>query len=136
MGEVSDRLVFLNCVTKIVSAYVATNTVSPERLLALIAETRIALSEPDVRKRKAKKAPAVLPEDSITDEYLICLEDGKKVKTLKRYIWRNFGLTPEQYRDRWGLPSGYPMVAPALSRQRSRTAKTIGLGYNRHKWAA
>jgi predicted transcriptional regulator len=74
--------------------------------------------------------PAVAVKKSITPEYIICLEDGKKLKMLKRYLRSNYNLTPEEYRAKWGLPADYPMVAPNYAAQRSEFAKKIGLGKN------
>lgn len=72
--------------------------------------------------------PAVPPKKSVTPDYIICLEDGKKLKMLKRHLKTAYGLTPEEYRERWGLPADYPMVAPSYTAQRRKLAKDIGLG--------
>jgi len=72
--------------------------------------------------------PVVSIKRSVTDDYIICLEDGKKFKSLKRHLRTSYGLSPEQYRAKWGLPADYPMVAPAYAAQRSKLAKAIGLG--------
>jgi len=88
----------------------------------------------DARAGTAAK-PAVPPEKSITSHYIICLEDGRKLKSLKRHLRTEHNLSPEEYREKWGLPSDYPMVAPAYSKDRSALAKQMGLGQQRRKSA-
>ena len=78
-----------------------------------------------------KQKPAVNPKKSVHDDYIICLEDGKKFKSLKRHLMTHYGLTPDQYREKWGLDSGYPMVAPNYAQARSQLAKKMGLGRKR-----
>lgn len=116
--------------TMIVSAFVAHNNVPAGDLPALIASTHAALgglgSEPEAPT--AALVPAVSVRKSITPNAIICLEDGKSFKTLKRHLSTKYGLTPEQYRAKWGLPSDYPMVAPGYAEARSALAKTMGLG--------
>ena len=116
----------------VVSAYVSNNSVPASDLPSLIAEVHSALGrvgtaapEP-VPVEKAK--PAVNPKRSVHDDYIICLEDGKKFKSLKRHIMTHYGLTPEQYREKWGLDPSYPMVAPNYAAARSQLAKKMGLG--------
>jgi predicted transcriptional regulator len=75
-----------------------------------------------------KSKPAISIAKSVTDDFIICLEDGKRLKMLKRYLRSNFGLSPEDYRKKWGLPADYPMVAPNYAKRRSEFAKQIGLG--------
>jgi predicted transcriptional regulator len=84
-----------------------------------------------VRDEHVEAKPAVNVKKSITPDYLICLEDGKKFKSLKRHLRTHFNLSPEQYRDKWGLPADYPMVAPNYATSRSRLAKNMGLGQKR-----
>ena len=115
--------------SEIVAAYVGNNSVSSKDLPDLIRLVHTALtelsnseSEPDQPK------PAVPVRKSISEHYLICLEDGKKFKSLKRHLRTAYDMTPEEYREKWGLPADYPMVAPGYSRQRSRLAKKMGLG--------
>lgn len=115
----------------IVSAYVGNNPVSSSDLPALIGEVHQALvnavaaaSEPPAPKHK----PAVSIKRSVTPDYLICLEDGLKFKSLKRHLRTYYGLSPEEYREKWGLPADYPMVAPNYAKTRSKLAKQIGLG--------
>ncbi|MEE8258726.1 MAG: MucR family transcriptional regulator [Sphingomonadales bacterium] len=120
----------LEMATKIVSGYVSKNPVSsadlPE-IIQAVHKTLIALSKTE-RSKLITQKPAVATEDSITDEYIICLEDGKKLKMLKRHLRSKFGLTPDQYRAKWNLPPSYPMVAPGYAIKRSQLAKEIGLG--------
>ena len=119
---------------QIVSAHVAHNNVAQTDLPALIAQVYSALTglgqaaEPEAPSRPE---PAVSIRKSVTPEFLICLEDGKKLKMLKRHLSSAYGMTPDQYRERWGLPADYPMVAPAYAQQRSTLAKAIGLGTRR-----
>lgn len=116
----------------IISAYVSNNSVTRDELLKLIASVYAALSgttptEAEPEKIAVAPRPAVPIKRSITDSHIICLEDGKKFKSLRRHL-ALLNLTPESYREKWGLPADYPMVAPAYSRQRAELAKRIGLG--------
>ncbi len=120
----------LEMATKIVSGYVSKNPVSSAELPEIIQavhKTLISLSKTERSKLLTQK-PAVATEDSITEDYIICLEDGKKLKMLKRHLRSKFGLTPDQYRAKWNLPPSYPMVAPGYAIKRSKLAKEIGLG--------
>jgi predicted transcriptional regulator len=116
--------------TNIVAAHVSNNSVVVADLPRLIREVHDTLAsvsgaggrEPD------RPAPAVAIKKSVTPDFIICLEDGKKLKMLKRHLKTAYNLTPEQYRERWGLSADYPMVAPSYAKQRSRLAKQIGLG--------
>jgi predicted transcriptional regulator len=116
---------------KIVSAYVSNNSVGASDLPHLISETHAALSRasggaaPVEREEQKPKVPV---KKSVMPDYLICLEDGKKFKSLKRHLRTHFNLTPEQYREKWNLPSDYPMVAPNYANSRSKLAKNMGLG--------
>ena len=113
----------------IVSAYVSNNSVQSNELANLIREVHSTLTalDKDAPNGEAKK-PAVAIKKSITDDFLICLEDGKKFKSLKRHLRSKYGLSPEEYREKWGLPYDYPMVAPSYARKRSELAKEMGLG--------
>jgi predicted transcriptional regulator len=119
----------------VVSAYVSNNSVPVADLSSLIGNVHAALAkmgaivqpEPVAEKQK----PAVNPKKSVTDAYIICLEDGKHFKSLKRHIMTHFGLTPEQYREKWDLDPTYPMVAPNYAKARSNLARTMGLGRKR-----
>jgi predicted transcriptional regulator len=128
-GSSDNDLIDLS--TEIVSAYVSHNALSVTDLPKLIADVHSALrglrsgtpSEPAEEQK-----PAVPVKKSIAADYLICLEDGKKFKSLKRHLRTHYNLSPEEYREKWGLPADYPMVAPNYSATRSRLAKDNGLG--------
>ncbi len=121
---------------EIVSAYVSNNSVPAAELAALLSDVHNAILRvsggPVVAPVEPSK-PAVSPKKSITDEYIICLEDGRKFKSLKRHLRTQFNLSPEQYREKWGLAADYPMVAPAYAKARSNLAKQMGLGQQRRK---
>jgi predicted transcriptional regulator len=123
---------------EIVAAYVGNNTVSSSELPALIASVHGALggvtSAAPVEVVEKQK-PAVPVRRSVNNDYIICLEDGQKFKSLKRHLMTHYNLTPEQYREKWDLPSDYPMVAPAYAEARSRLAKEMGLGQKRKRTA-
>jgi predicted transcriptional regulator len=117
--------------TEIVSAYVSHNSVSPNDLTRLIAEVHAALRNLNGGEAPApveELKPAVPVKKSIASDYIICLEDGKKFKSLKRHLRTHYNLSPEEYREKWGLPADYPMVAPSYSATRSKLAKDNGLG--------
>ncbi len=119
---------------KIVVAHVANNNVAASDLANLIEGVCAALaSAPSGAAAAAPPKPAVPIKKSITRNHIICLEDGKKLRMLKRYLRTRYDMTPGQYRERWGLPSDYPMVAPSYAAQRSALAKKIGLGTRRRK---
>ncbi|MBL4720853.1 MAG: MucR family transcriptional regulator [Alphaproteobacteria bacterium] len=118
---------------KVVSAYVGNNTVQPSSIPDVISNVYNAFSGLNGVKNGAVDAahnlrPAVPIKKSITPDYIVCLEDGKKLKMLKRHLRTTYSLTPDQYRSKWGLKPDYPMVAPNYSAQRSNFAKRIGLG--------
>ena len=119
----------LGLTAQIVAAHVSNNPVSPDALPSLIQEVYKTLSgvgrEPPEPERPQ---PAVSVKRSIFQDYIVCLEDGKKLKMLKRHLKTAYNMSPEQYRDRWGLAPDYPMVAPSYARHRSSLAKKIGLG--------
>ncbi len=120
---------------EIVSSHVANNSVAVGELPQLIEQvfgTLDSLSGAGADK-DARPEPAVPIKKSITPNYMICLEDGKKLKMLKRHLKTQYDMTPEEYRERWGLPSDYPMVAPNYADQRRELAKKIGLGRSRKK---
>ncbi len=130
---------FIELAAEIVSAYVSNNSVPAAELPSLISEVHAALHRvvsgiqiaPEVPAEPLK--PAVPLKKSITNEYIICLEDGKKFKSLKRHLRTQYNLSPEQYRERWGLAPDYPMVAPNYAAARSRLAKEMGLGQQRKR---
>lgn len=127
-----DRI--LELTAEIVSAHVANNSVAMADLPNLIKEVHATLASindvPEVEEEILQ--PAVPIKKSIQPDFIVCLEDGKKLKMLKRHLKTAYDMTPDDYRQRWGLPSDYPMVAPNYAKQRSELAKTIGLG-NRSK---
>lgn len=116
--------------TDIVSAYVSNSTVAPEGLADLITSVHTALTgmSSSAEPEPEPQAPAVPIRKSITPDYLISLEDGGRYKSLKRHLSTKYGMTPEQYRAKWGLPYDYPMVAPNYAKARSALAKSMGLG--------
>lgn len=124
----------LDLTVDIVSAYVANNQVAIASVVDLIRSVHGSLAElsnPKPIEANALPKPAVPIKKSVTPDYIICLEDGLKFKSLTRHLRTAFGLMPEEYREKWGLPGDYPMVAPNYSAQRSRLAKELGLGQNR-----
>ncbi|QEL27207.1 MucR family transcriptional regulator (plasmid) [Bosea sp. F3-2] len=135
MSEANAEIIDL--VAHIVSAYVSNNSVPAADLPALIATTHSAITglgkEPPAPTPAEKPAPAVSIKKSITADFLICLEDGKKFKSLKRHLRTAYDMTPDEYRAKWGLPPDYPMVAPAYAEARSNLAKSMGLGQQRRK---
>ena len=125
----SDEL--LKLASQIIAAYVSNNPVPVSELPGMIKSVHTTLgglSNGGINEALTTQKPAVPIKRSITTEYIICLEDGKKLKMLKRYLRSNYKLSPEQYRAKWGLPADYPMVAPNYAAQRSEFAKKIGLG--------
>jgi predicted transcriptional regulator len=125
---------FIELAADIVSAYVSNNSVAAADLPALIGDVHAALvrlgsgtapAAADILK------PAVPPKKSVTNDYIICLEDGKKFKSLKRHLRTQYNMTPDEYREKWGLPPDYPMVAPNYANARSELAKQMGLGQQR-----
>ena len=117
--------------TKIVSAYIGKNAMPSAELPALIDRVFQSLANVATGSAAAPKVrpePAVPVRRSVFADHIVCLEDGKKLKMLKRHLMTSYGLTPEAYRERWELPPNYPMVAPSYAEQRSTLAKTIGLG--------
>jgi predicted transcriptional regulator len=120
----------LRLVTEIVAAYVSKNTVPADELPAFIKSVHATLGgfALDGGVAAPQRAPAVPVKKSVTPDYIVCLEDGKKLKMLKRYLRARYGLTPEAYRAKWNLPGDYPMVAPSYAARRSAFAKQFGLG--------
>ncbi len=121
--------------TEIVAAYVAANLVAPQDLPTLIRTVHGALREVSgaapAPNLTAAQDPAVPIKKSISADYIVCLEDGKKFKSLKRHLRTRYSMTPDQYRAKWGLPHDYPMVAPNYAKERSNLAKRMGLGLSR-----
>src|SRR5687768_2730918 len=119
----------LSLTAEIVAAHVSNNTVPLADLPALIQQVFHTLSNIGTgAQEQPRPEPAVPIKKSVLPDYIVCLEDGKKLKMLKRHLKTAYNMTPEKYRERWGLPADYPMVAPNYAKQRSRLAKEIGLG--------
>jgi MucR family transcriptional regulator, transcriptional regulator of exopolysaccharide biosynthesis len=120
----------LQFASEIVAAYVSNNPLAVDELPAMIRTVHSVLAGlgDEQNTGQPQQGPAVSIAESVTDDHLICLEDGKKLKMLKRYLRSRYGLSPEEYRAKWGLPADYPMVAPNYAAQRSKLAKEIGLG--------
>lgn len=129
----ADLLIELTA--EIVAAYVSNNSVAANDLPNVISQVHAALGGTTmlVDEVVEKQKPAVTVRRSIQNDYLICLEDGQKYKSLKRHLMTHHGLTPEQYREKWELPADYPMVAPAYAEARSKLAKEMGLGQKRKR---
>lgn len=123
----------LEMTTSIVSAFLSNNAVQAIHIPDIISNVHGALVELNAQKASVlpRREPAVPISKSITNDYLICLEDGRKLKMLKRHLRSKYQLTPEEYRARWELPADYPMVAPNYAKRRSEFAKEIGLGRKR-----
>jgi predicted transcriptional regulator len=120
----------------IIAAYVSNNPTSRDDLPALIVEVHEALSKASNRlaaPEREELRPAVALKKSVTPDYIICLEDGKKFKSLKRHLRTHYNLSPEEYREKWSLPHDYPMVAPNYAAARSSLAKQMGLGTRKEK---
>lgn len=136
MANVADGLDLVEKTTRIVEAFVASNQVEIKELPNLIGEVHAALakiaSDAPAPERVAQK-PAVDPRKSVMPDYIVCLEDGKEFKSLKRHLRTQYSLSPEEYREKWNLPHDYPMVAPNYARARSELAKKMGLGTRRER---
>jgi len=136
MSDTTDATLYIELAADIVSAYVSNNAVAASDLPALLGDVHTALQR--VTKGEAEPAPeplkpAVPVRKSVAPDFIICLEDGKKFKSLKRHLRTQYNLTPEQYREKWGLPADYPMVAPNYAAARSALAKEMGLGQQRRR---
>jgi predicted transcriptional regulator len=128
---------YIELAADIVSAYVSNNPVPANELSSLIQEVHSALlrvtsGTPAPVSSEAQK-PAIAVKKSLNSDYIICLEDGKKFKSLKRHLRTQYNMSPEEYRDKWGLPPDYPMVAPNYAKARSNLAKQMGLGQQRRR---
>jgi predicted transcriptional regulator len=128
--EVQSKETLITLTSDIVAAHVSNNDVALSDLPDLITNVFGALANlgEQVEVEEVKPQPAVAVRNSIKPDYIVCLEDGKKLKMLKRYLRTNFNMSPEEYRARWGLPADYPMVAPNYAEKRRDLAKKIGLG--------
>ncbi len=130
MSDQAKQSELLSLTTNIVAAHVSNNSVAVTDLPMIIRDVYETLSNVGTtREREPERpSPAVPIKKSVTPEYIVCLEDGKKLKMLKRHLKTAYDMSPEDYRERWGLPADYPMVAPNYAKQRSKLAKQIGLG--------
>ncbi|MBL4854722.1 MAG: MucR family transcriptional regulator [Robiginitomaculum sp.] len=124
-----DKENLLELTTDLVAAYVSNNTIEPDALPGLISSVYQALEQTMLEEETAEKpVPAVPIDQSVGDDGIVCLEDGQSYKSLKRHLRTQHGMTPKVYREKWGLPADYPMVALNYSKERSRLAKRTGLG--------
>jgi predicted transcriptional regulator len=129
MPDTQTHNELLELTTEIVSAHVSNNTLAVSDLPQLIQDVYRTLSAVGTTGASGEKPqPAVAVKKSVTPDYIVCLEDGKKLKMLKRHLKTAYDMTPDEYRERWGLPRDYPMVAPNYAKHRSSLAKKIGLG--------
>lgn len=129
---------FMELAAEIVSAYVSNNSVPASDLPGLISEIHSALVRVTSASAPAPveaPKPAVPTRKSVTDEYIVCLEDGKRFKSLKRHLRTQYNMSPDDYREKWGLSADYPMVAPNYAKARSQLAKQMGLGQQRRRKA-
>jgi len=138
MADPSNGSTYIELTANIVSAYVSNNSVPSSDIPGLIGQVHSALmrvSSGQVEAPAEPLKPAVPVKRSVTSDYIVCLEDGKKFKSLKRHLRTQYNITPEQYREKWGLPADYPMVAPNYAAARSQLAKQMGLGQQRRRRA-
>ncbi len=136
MNENTSGGTFIKLTADIVSAYVSNNSVPSSDLPALIGQVHSALTRVSSGQGESPAEPpkpAISIKKSITADHIVCLEDGKKFKSLKRHLRTQYNMTPEQYREKWGLPADYPMVAPNYAAARSHLAKQMGLGQQRRR---
>jgi predicted transcriptional regulator len=136
MDETAPSDSYMELAAGIVSAYVSNNSVPVTDLPGLINEIHSALVKVTASSVVAPvepPKPAVSPRKSVTDAYIVCLEDGKKFKSLKRHLRTQYNMSPEEYREKWSLPPDYPMVAPSYAKARSVLAKQMGLGQQRRR---
>ncbi len=134
MTDRNDSLELMAMVAEIVAAYVSNNEIKTEDLPAFMRQVQNSLCSVNSKQSyllTSRTEPAVAIEDSIQPDYIVCLEDGKRMKMLKRHLRTSYNMTPEQYRERWNLPATYPMVAPNYAKRRQNIAKSIGLGTHR-----
>ena len=133
-SNVTQGNMLIELTADVVAAYVSNNPVPVSELPNLIADIHAALGRVGTAAEMApaeKQKPAVSPKKSVHDDFIICLEDGKKFKSLKRHLMTHYSLTPDQYREKWNLDPTYPMVAPNYAAARSQLAKKMGLGRKR-----
>ena|SRR3990167_1745855 len=138
MTDTNESLEVMAMVSDIVAAYVSNHSMEPSELpnfIQLVQRSLCNLNSKNSFILASRSEPAVPIEESIQPDYIVCLEDGKRMKMLKRHLKTSYNMTPDQYRERWSLPANYPMVAPNYAVKRQNIAKTIGLGLNRKKAA-
>ncbi|MBU2531753.1 MAG: MucR family transcriptional regulator [Alphaproteobacteria bacterium] len=136
MSDQTEKPELVEKTTRIVEAYVSHNQVEIRDLPSLISDVHAALgkiSQDAPAPERVAQKPAVHPSKSVMPDYIICLEDGKEFKSLKRHLRTHYSLSPEEYREKWKLPHDYPMVAPNYARARSELAKKMGLGTRRER---
>ncbi len=136
MSETSNASNYIELAADIVSAYVSNNSVPATELPSLINEVHAALlrvTSGTVAPVVETPKPAVPAKKSVTNDFIVCLEDGRKFKSLKRHLRTQFNMSPDDYREKWGLPPDYPMVAPNYAKARSNLAKQMGLGQQRRR---
>jgi predicted transcriptional regulator len=135
--RMTDTSTYIELAAEIVSAYVSNNSVPATELPGLLGDIHSALvrvsSGAALVAAPEAARPAVPPKKSITNDYIICLEDGEKFKSLKRHLRTRYDMSPDEYREKWGLASDYPMVAPSYAKTRSALARKMGLGQQRGK---
>lgn len=136
MLDAETSVSFLELTVEIVAAYISNNSVPPLELPGLISEVHTSLVVMTDKAREPPPEPlkpAVSAKKSLTNDYIICLEDGKRFKSLKRHLRTQYNMSPEEYREKWGLGIDYPMVAPNYAKARSLLAKEMGLGQQRRR---
>ena len=134
--SVDNNEMLMELTAEVVAAYVSNNALAIAELPGLISDVYGALGRtnaPPQAQQVEKPKPAVPIKKSVTDDHIVCLEDGKKFKSLKRHLMTHYQLSPEEYREKWDLPADYPMVAPNYAAARSRLAKQMGLGHKRRR---
>jgi predicted transcriptional regulator len=147
-SDLEQQPALLHSLTEIVASYLKLNALSPDQVPPFIEAVAAVLRRASStsgsgldagapeRPEPSRPTPAVPIEESVSNDYIICLEDGKRLRMLKRYLGTHYNMTPEEYRARWGLPASYPMVAPSYAASKAAFAKRIGLGHHRSRAAA
>lgn len=137
MSETLSQQELFKCTVELAAAYISNHTIAIEEIPSVIAKMHQILSDtnrnPHMLRKSLPTNPAVPINESIADEYIVCLEDGQKLQMLKRHLKTKYSMTLEQYKERWGLPADYPVVAPKYAKRRSEIAKTTGLGLTGRK---
>ncbi len=136
MAERNESLDIIELVAEVVASYVSNNEIEASELPGFIQQVHRSFCNVGSRRAQLlhdRQAPAVSIEESVQPDYIVCLEDGRRLKMLKRHLKTAYNMTPDQYRERWGLAPDYPMVAPNYAKRRSHLAKNIGLGTRRER---